>query len=108
MDGYYDNWENQKFKITQDEKQTVQNFLNMDIDSWPQHKVTVEEAQEFRIEIVCKDGIVFVESRSFVSFDQRVYYIREACYSENVVEYTLIELPPEIEAVLLQIHQTGD
>ncbi|MBP3392161.1 MAG: hypothetical protein J6L76_05160 [Clostridia bacterium] len=108
LDGYYDDWEERTFKISGDEKQVVQNFLNMDIDSLPQQKIAVKDAQEFSIEIICKEGIVFVESCPFVSFNNRVYYLQETRYLENAVEYTLTELPAETEAVLLHIHQSGD
>lgn len=107
LEGHYDNWADRQFIISDDAQKVVQNLLNLDMDSLPQQKVTVEEAQEFRIKILCKEGIVFVESRSFVCFNQRVYYVRESCYSGNYIEYTVTELPPEMEAVLLQIHQTG-
>ena len=108
LEGYYDDWEERTFKIFSDEKQVVQNFLNMDIDSLLQQKIAVKDAQEFSIEIICKEGIVVVGSHQFVSFNHRVYYLQETRYLENAVEYTLTELPAETEAVLLHIHQSGD
>ena len=107
--GYYDNWNGHEFKFSNDENQVIQNFLNMDTLSLRQEKIVLEDAEEFEIKLICKDGLIYVESHWFLILNDKLYYVYDSDFAhDNSIEYTLIELPTEIAGALLDMHKPVD
>ena len=106
LDGYYDNWEGREFKLTGDEKGTIQYFWDLDISSLHQEQIVLENAEEFEIKLVCKENLIYVKSHWFLIFKDELYYVYDSNFAEDDgLQYTLIKLPDAVSEPLLNIHR---
>lgn len=102
LDGYYDVWEGRKFKLSDDEKEVIQYFLELDISSLHQEQIVLEDAEEFEIKFVCKENLIHVESHWFLIFNDELYYVYDSDFAEDGgLQYTLIKLPNVVSEPLL-------
>lgn len=108
LDGYYDDWEGREFKLSDDEKEAIQYFGDLDISSLHQEQIVLEDAEEFEIKLVCKENLIYVESHWFLIFNDELYYVYDSDFAEDDgLQYTLIKLPDAVSEPLLNIHQRG-
>ena len=106
--GYYDDWDEREFKLSDDENAVVQDFLNTNIELLHQEKIVLDDAEKFEIKLICTEGIIHVESHWFLIFNDELYYIADSDFAEDHgIVYTLIELPHEIADTLLEMHKSG-
>ena len=106
--GYYDDWDEREFKLSDDENAVVQDFLSTDIELLHQEKIVLDDAEKFEIKLICTEGIIHVESHWFLIFNDELYYIADSDFAEDHgILYTLIELPHEIADTLLEMHKSG-
>lgn len=66
LDGYYDDWNESEFKLSDKETESVRDFLEIDIDLLQQEQIVLEDAEEFEIKFVCKENLIYVESHWFL------------------------------------------
>ena len=108
LDGYYDDWEGREFKLSDDEKEAIQYFGDLDISLLHQEQIVLEDAEEFEIKLVCKENLIYVESHCFLIFNNELYYVYDSDFAEDDgLQYTLIKLPDAVSEPLLNIHQRG-
>ena len=106
--GYYDDWDEREFKLSDDENAVVQDFLSTDIELLHQEKIVLDDAEKFEIKLICTEGLIHVESHWFLIFNDELYYIFDSDFAEDHgIRYTLIELPTEFADGLLEIHKNG-
>ena len=108
LDGYYDNWDGRRVKLSGDEKEVVQDFLESDISSLHRENIVLENADKFEIALVCKEKLIYAESHWFLLFNDELYYVYDSDFAENGgLQYTLIKLPNAVSEPLLNIHRRG-
>ena len=108
LDGYYDDWNGSKFKLSDKETESVRDFLEIDIGLLHQEQIVLENAEKFEIKLVCKENLVYVESHWFLIFNDELYYVYDSDFAEDDgLQYTLINLPDAVSEPLLNIHQRG-
>ncbi len=106
LGGYYDNWNEREFKLSDKETESVRDFLEIDIDLLYQEQIVLEDAEEFEIKLVCNEGLVYVESHWFLILNNELYYVYDSDFAEDDgLQYTLIKLPDAVSEPLLNIHQ---
>ncbi|MBQ9805166.1 MAG: hypothetical protein IJW49_01465 [Clostridia bacterium] len=104
--GYYDDWNKREFKLSDQEMETVRDFLNTDTSLLHQEQVVLDDAEQFEIKLVCKEGLVNVESYWFLILNGELYYVYESDFAEeDGLQYTLFELPNAVADALFTIHQ---
>ncbi len=86
----------------------IEDFLDLDLTALSEVKVVLEEPEEFRIELFCKEELIYVNEYWFVILNGKVYYEQGYDFTEDdEIEYTLFELPSEIADALLAIHENS-
>ncbi len=106
LGGYYENWEGQELKLSGDEKEAIQYFLDLDISLLPQEQIFLEDAEEFEIKLVCKEDLIYVESHWFLFFNDKLYYVYDSDFAEDDgLQYTLIKLPDAVSEPLQNIYR---
>ncbi len=106
---YYDDWGECRYKLSSDEKQVVQKLLDTDIESLPEEKIVLEDAEEFGIEVVSRDKLLYVKNYEFLIFNKKLYAVTDYEYMDDYdCKYTMRKLPDDIADKILAIHQNTE
>jgi len=108
FNAYYDDWDESRFKLSKKDKKTVEKLMDTDIDSLPEKRIALEDAEEFVIELESSDELLYVNTYNFLIFNKKLYVVEDWDYDEddNCI-YVMKKLPEDIADAILKIHNLG-
>ena len=109
FNAYYDDWGENRFKITDKEKISVDELADIDFDALPEKSVVLEDAEEFSIALESCDKLLFIDSYNFLVLDKKLYFVEEWSYDEDDnCTYILKQLPDDIAKRLIKIYKRAE
>ena len=103
---YYDDWDESRFKLSKKDKKVARELIDADIESLPEKRIAIEDAEEFSIELESIDELLYVDTYNFLIFNKKLYLVEDWDYDEddNCV-YIMKKLPEDIAEKIIEIHR---
>ena len=100
----YENWE-EMILLSEQMQSVLRSFLDKELKNLTKTKMISEEADEFLIQELSKDKLVYITDYRLAVIGDSLYYIYEGNrMDDGKIEYILAEFPEEIAQPLLAQH----
>ena len=100
----YENWE-EMILLSEQMQSVLRSFLDKELKTLTKTKIISEEADEFLIQELSKDKLVYITDYRLAVIGDSLYYIYEGNrMDDGKIEYILAEFPEEIAQPLLAQH----
>ena len=102
---YFYDWEEPGTELTDTVFNMLWDFLQNDMNTAKSQEHIFSDEDEFTVDIMGNDGIIYTNSCSFIVVSDKVYYVKESFIDDTSgVIYKLVPLSEELSSQLLAVY----
>lgn len=106
LDAYYDCFAPELIKLSSNQKNLLNDYINMDKTNFAKQEIILDNTNELVINITCNEKIVFIESYWFIVINNQIFYVEYSEFTDDGnIKYNLIDVPSSLETELLELYQ---